>query len=128
MYHGNRITFLALVIGVRIASTMTISSGLSRDPTKAPAEAERCEPIISIRRAASMALACVFDVSTAGNNRAKATNKKAMSIFRGMCRLSSKKCNEALFRAETSSRDDEDGGSSVESPVSECCGTQQRLL
>lgn len=52
-------TFLALVIGVRIASTITISSGLSRTPAKAPAEADRCEPIISIRRAASMAVALV---------------------------------------------------------------------
>lgn len=47
-------TFLALVMGVRIASTITTSSGLSRAPAKAPDEAERCEPIISIRRAASM--------------------------------------------------------------------------
>lgn len=46
-------------MGVRIASTMTISSGLSRAPARVLAEGEgfaaaTCEPILSIRRDAAI--------------------------------------------------------------------------
>ena len=49
------VTFFARVMGVRIASTMTMSSGLSRVPARGPiVDAEMCDPILSIRRAASI--------------------------------------------------------------------------
>lgn len=101
-------TFLALVIGVRIASTITTSSGLSREPARAPAEAERCEPIISIRRAASMALLSGASLFDGGEVDDRKCNGKcnddvhvSLIIFRGRTRISRKKYEEALFRVET---------------------------
>lgn len=81
MHQQHNRTFLALVIGVRIASTITISSGLSRAPAKAPAEAERCEPILSIRRAGSMASSLVLGAQ----NEAGDMNKYCAKLCEEAC-------------------------------------------